>query len=58
MRKTGRSRAEALFASSDREAEHALKQKEKVRQEKADHVAKLRAMRLARDAAGKTAGDK
>jgi hypothetical protein len=58
MRKTGRSRAEALFASSDRQAQHALKEKEKVRQEKAAHVAKLRAMRLAREEADKPADPK
>lgn len=55
MRKSVRSKAEAEFASIRQQDKKALKEKQKVEQEKADHVARLRALRLAKEAADKEA---
>lgn len=55
MPKSAKSKAEQLFSFSRKEADHALKEKEKVRQQKAEHVAKLKALRLAKEAADKDA---
>jgi colicin import membrane protein len=53
MLKTVKSRAEAQFAATQKKDKQALKEKEKVRQERAEHVARLRALRLAKEAADK-----
>jgi len=51
MLKSVRSRAEEQFAASQKKDQQALKEKEKARQESADHIAGLRALRLAKEAA-------
>jgi hypothetical protein len=51
MLKSTRSKAEAQFLATQKKAKQALKEKEKVRLEKAEHTAKLRALRLAKEAA-------
>ena len=58
MLKSTRSKAEAQFLATQKKAKQALKEKEKLRLEKAEHTAKLRALRLAKEAAdaGETAG--
>ncbi len=58
MLKSGRSRAEEQFAATQKKDKQALKEKEKARQEKADHVASLRALRLAKEAADKKTAEK
>ena len=55
MLKSVRSRAEAQFAAAQKKDKQALKAEEKARQERADHVARLRALRLAKEAADKAA---
>ena len=55
MLKSGRSRAEEQFAATQKKDKQALKEKEKARQERAEHVASLRALRLAKEAADKEA---
>jgi len=51
MLKSVRSRAEEQSAASQKKDQQALKEKEKARQESADHIAGLRALRLAKEAA-------
>ncbi len=58
MLKSGRSRAEEQFAATRKKDKQALKEKEKARQDRAEHVARLRALRLAKEAADKKAADK
>ncbi len=58
MRRSAKSRAEEQFAATQKKAKQALKEKEKARQEVAEHVAKLRGLRLAKEAADKAAADK
>ena len=58
MLKTAKSRAEEQFAATQKKDKQALKEKEKVRQERAEHVASLRALRLAKEAADKKAAEK
>ncbi len=58
MLKSVKSRAEEQFAATQKKDNQALKEKEKARQEKADHVASLRALRLAKEAADKKAAEK
>ena len=53
-----KSRAEAQFAATQKKDKQALKEKEKARQERAEHVASLRALRLAKEAADKKAAEK
>ena len=55
MLKSVRSRAEEQFAATQKKKknEPALKEKEKARQESAEHVASLRALRMAKEAAAK-----
>ncbi len=53
MLKSVRSRAEAEFAAAQKKDKQAVKAEEKARQERADHVARLRALRLAKEAADK-----
>ncbi len=55
MWKSVRSRAEEQFAATQKKAKHALKEKEKARQDSAEKVARLRALRLAKEAADKEA---
>ncbi len=55
MLKSAKSRAEEQFAATQKKDKQALKEKEKVRQERAEHVASLRALRLAKEAADKKA---
>ena len=53
MLKSIKSRAEEQFAATQKKNKQALKEKEKVRQERAKQVASLRALRLAKEAADK-----
>ena len=53
MLKSVKSRAEEQFAATQKKNKQALKEKEKVRQERAEQVASLRALRLAKEAADK-----
>lgn len=57
MLKSAKSRAEELFTATQKKDQLALKEKEKVQRERADHVAGLRALRLAKEAADKDAAD-
>ena len=52
------SRAAEQFSATQKKAVQALKEKEKVRQERAEHVASLRALRLAKEAANEKAAEK
>ncbi len=58
MLKSGKSRAEEQFAATQKKDRQALNEKEKARQERAEHVASLRALRLAKEAADKKAAEK
>jgi hypothetical protein len=58
MLKSVKSRAEEQFATIQKKDKAALKEREKARQERADHVASLRALRLAKEAADKKAAEK
>lgn len=58
MSKSARSKAEAQFTATNKKDTKALMDREKVRQQKADQVARLRALRLAKEAADKEAADK
>ncbi len=58
MLKSGKSRAEEQFAATQKKYKQALNEKEKARQERAEHVASLRALRLAKEAADKKAAEK
>ena len=58
MRRSVKSRAEEKFAASQKKADQALKEKEKARREVAEHVAMLRGLRLAKEAADKAAAEK
>lgn len=55
MSKSAKARAEALFSPAPKKDDHALQEKEKAQRDKADHVANLRALRLAKEAADKKA---
>ena len=55
MLKSVNSRAEEKFAAIQKKDEKALKEKEKALQERAEHVAGLRALRLAKEAAAEEA---
>ena len=55
MLKSVKSRAEEQFAATQKKNKQALKEKEKVRQERAEQVASLRTLRLAKEAADKKA---
>ncbi len=50
-----KSKAEKLFAATQKKNKQSLNEKEKTRQERAEHVASLRALRLAKEAADKEA---
>ncbi len=58
MRKSVKSRAEEQFAATQKKDKQALKGKKKALQERAEHVARLRALRLAKEAADKKAAEK
>ncbi len=58
MQMAVRSRAEEQFAATQKKAKQALKEKDKEQRERAEHIAKLRALRLAKEAADKEAADK
>lgn len=58
MSNTTRSKAEAQFTATQKKDTKALIDREKVRQQKADQVSRLRALRLAKEAADKEAADK
>ena len=51
--KSAKSRAEELFSHARKDSDQALVEKEKVQKDKADHIANLRALRLAKEAADK-----
>ncbi len=55
MLKSVKSRAEEQFAAIQKKDKPALKEKEKALQERAEHVASLKALRLAKEAADKKA---
>ena len=55
MFKTARLRAEELFTATQKKDKQALKEKEKARQEIKQHVASLRTLRLAKEAADRKA---
>ena len=57
MLKSAKSRAEELFTATHKKDQLALKEKEKAQRERADHVAGLRALRLAKEAADKAAAE-
>ncbi len=57
MLRSAKSRAEERFAATQKKGKQALKEKEKARQESAEHVANLRALRLAKEAADKEAAE-
>ncbi len=58
MLRSAKSRAEEQFAATQKKDKQALKEKEKARQKSAEHVAGLRALRLAKEAAEKRAAEK
>jgi hypothetical protein len=57
MRKSARSRAEELFTATQKKDKQILKEKEKAEQQMAERTAKLRALRLAKEAADKEKED-
>jgi hypothetical protein len=57
MLKSAKSKAEELFTATQKKDQLALKEKEKAQRERADHVAGLRALRLAKEAAEKDAAE-
>jgi len=58
MAKSAISRAEAQFAAIQKRDKQYFKEKDKANQELVERVAKLRALRLAKEAADKEAADK
>jgi len=52
-----KSKAEQLFAASQKKTEVALKEKEKEQLERAGHIANLRALRMAKESAEKKESD-
>ncbi len=57
MLKSVKSRAEEQFAATQKKDKQVLNEKEKARQERTEHVARLRALRLAKEAADKEAAE-
>ncbi len=53
MLKTVKSRAEEKFAATQKKDEKALKEKENAWQQRMEHTARLRTLRLAKEAADK-----
>ncbi len=58
MRMSVKSRAEEQFTATQKKAKQALTDSENARQEMADHIAKLKALRLAKEAADREAAEK
>ncbi len=58
MLKSVKSKAEERFAATQKKVKPALNEKEKALQERAEHVARLRALRLAKEAADKEDAEK
>ncbi len=57
MLKSVKSRAEEQFAATQKKAKQALKEKENAWQQRIEHTARLRALRLAKEAADKEKED-
>ncbi|MCZ6452802.1 MAG: hypothetical protein O6909_01050 [Alphaproteobacteria bacterium] len=57
MEKSAKSRAEIKFAATQKRDQQFLNEKEKAQQELVERVAKLRALRLAKEAADKEAAE-
>ena len=57
MLKSVKTSAEAKFAATQKKNKQVLKGKKKEQQERAEHVANLKALRLAKDAADKEAAE-
>ena len=57
MLKSVKSRAEEKFAATQKKDKQVLKEKEKAQQERAEHTARLRALRLAKEAADEKAAE-
>ena len=53
MMKLVKSRAEELFTAIQKKANQARKEKDKASQERAEHIARLKALRLAKELADK-----
>ncbi len=53
MRKSVKSRAEQKFAATQKKDKQALEEKENAWQQRMEHTARLRALRLAKEAADK-----
>ncbi len=58
MRKSARAKAEQMFAASQKKSDEYRKQKEKAEQESDAQIAKLKALRLAKEAAEKKTAEK
>lgn len=58
MRKAAKSRAEGLFTATQKKDQLVHKEREKALQDRAEHTAKLRALRLAKEAADKETAEK
>lgn len=57
MLKSAKSKAEELFAAAQKKDKQILEDKDKARQKSVEHTAKLRALRLAKEAADKEKKD-
>ena len=57
MLKSTRSRAEEKFAATQKKHKETMKEQERARQKDLEHTAKLRALRLAKEAADKEAAE-
>ncbi|HJM51246.1 MAG TPA: hypothetical protein QGF63_15555 [Alphaproteobacteria bacterium] len=57
MWKSSKSRTEKQFTATQKKDKQILNEREKARREKAEHVAKLRALRLAKEAADKAGAE-
>ena len=53
MMKLAKSRAEELFTATQKKGNQARKEKDKASQERAEHIASLKALRLAKELADK-----
>jgi hypothetical protein len=57
MSKSVKSKAEEQFAATQKKAKQTLREKDKVRQERTESMARLRALRLAKETADKKAAE-
>jgi len=57
MANTAKTNADRLFAESERKSKQALNERQKARDKSSAHTAKLRELRLAKEAADKEAAD-